>query len=237
MSLPTPDQTQRHLLAEALQLSRYLLNSGSDGDPKVIQKRQKRLRQIQDALKAFAHPIQRDRLPVQQIPLEIRQVFVKSALLVTRYAQIGGTQWQGTISSPTLSQYQPDPIPDRLLTAQAIEQLCRVYALPESCKVEFRTLLQSDRSPHCSTTTNHRSSVGRGVREGRGQRAGGRRQREYRRTRRWGDTGTRRLQFKIQNSKFKIQGFGTVPPSFWQYPHSRSGDRSGFHRHADLFLH
>ncbi|MGA7933821.1 MAG: hypothetical protein WCA35_09765 [Kovacikia sp.] len=143
MSFPTPDQNQRALLAEALQLSRSLLNSSSNLGEKSIQQRQNRLRQIRDALKVFAHPIQRDLLSVDQMPLAVRQAFVKAALLVTRYAQVGGNQWQGTIASPTLGNYQPDPIPSHWLSEQAINPLCRGFALPEGSEIDLEERLQA----------------------------------------------------------------------------------------------
>ena len=143
MSFPAPDQTQRTLLAEALQLSRYLLNSASGIDQALIQRRQDRLRQIREDLKAFAHPIQHNPLPINEIPLQVRQAFVKAALLVTRYAQVGGNEWRGTVASPTLSQYHTDSIPAHLLSNRAIEHQCQTFALPAESEADLETMLHT----------------------------------------------------------------------------------------------
>ncbi len=138
MDAPSPDQTQRQLLAEALQLSRYLLNPAGEVDVDRFEARQARLRQIREALKAFAHPICRDSLPIESIPLAVRVAFVKAALLVTRYQYLGGNHWQGTLESPTLSRYQPDSIPAPLLSEQAAKRLCQLFALPSAMEVELQ---------------------------------------------------------------------------------------------------
>lgn len=143
MYSPPPSQAQRQLLAEALQLSRYLLNLPADADGNLVQQRQQRLRQIQESLKAHAHPIQRQPLAVESIPLEVRLAFVQAALRVTRYQHLGGNTWRGTLVSPTLSQYKPDPIPASLRSEQAVEQLCQGFALPPGTEAELRTMLQT----------------------------------------------------------------------------------------------
>lgn len=142
MYSPLPNQTQRQLLAEALQLSRYLLNLPADADTDLVQLRQQRLRQIQERLKEFAHPIQRKPLAVEAIPLEVRLAFVRAALLVTRYQHLGGNTWKGTLASPTLSQYQSDPIPASLRSEQAVERLCQVFALPAEAETNLRDALE-----------------------------------------------------------------------------------------------
>jgi hypothetical protein len=40
-------------------------------------------------LKDFAHPIDRDRLTPNEIPLQVRDGFVKAVLLLTRYQKLG----------------------------------------------------------------------------------------------------------------------------------------------------
>ncbi|MBW4519299.1 MAG: hypothetical protein KME16_06305 [Scytolyngbya sp. HA4215-MV1] len=123
------DSPQRQLLAEALQLSRYLVAAGTTADPDIDKQRQSRLRQIREELKAFAHPVCRSPLAVEIIPLGVRQTFVQSVLLLTRYHQLGGTTWQGELDSPTLRQYAPDPIPAHWMSDDACDLLCQVFAL------------------------------------------------------------------------------------------------------------
>lgn len=139
MSVPAPNPARRELLAEALQLSRFLV--GNDSQSPLVQRRQERLREIQATLQTYAHPVCRDRIPPAQIPLKVRQAFVESVLLVTRYHRVGGMQWRGTFQSPTLSQYQPDPIPPSWDTETAIATLCNQYQLPTDKQVGLHTLL------------------------------------------------------------------------------------------------
>lgn len=140
------DDTQRQLLAEALQLSRYLVNVSPDVDPDQLQQRQERLRQIRVALEAFAHPICRDRLPVESIPLSVRYAFAKATLLLTRYHQLGGMNWQGSLPSPTLSQYRPDPIPSPWSASDVLTKLGQIFALSVADQAELsETLAEVDR--------------------------------------------------------------------------------------------
>ncbi|MDX2213498.1 MAG: hypothetical protein SFY66_09435 [Oculatellaceae cyanobacterium bins.114] len=150
MPAPTFDQQRQRLLAEALQLSRYLLNRPEAVDPDWVERRQERLRQLQKALKAFAHPIQRKPLAPTEMPLDVRHAFVKAVLLVTRYQAVGGCTWRGTLPSPTLSQYCPDPIPASWVASEtlqslspngAIATLCRFFDLPDDVPTELTTLL------------------------------------------------------------------------------------------------
>jgi hypothetical protein len=127
-------ELRKRLLAEAWQITRSL---NGLKDEALLENRRSRLRELNQELKAFAHPIQRHRLQPQSIPLTIRQSFVKAAVLLTRYNQVGGSQWQGTLRSPTLSQYQPDPLPAVLESADAISLLCQRFELPD-----FQTELQ-----------------------------------------------------------------------------------------------
>lgn len=139
MAIPAIDFTQRQLLAEALQLSRWLTQGKLAADQ--VQTYQARLCQIREALKSFVHPLQRDRLSAQAIPLEIRQTFVRAVLLVTRYRQVGADRWQGSLASPTLEQYQTDPIPAQLLRSEAIARLSQIFALPPEAETELAAAL------------------------------------------------------------------------------------------------
>ncbi len=136
MVIPTPDHRQRTLLAEALQLARYVQNT--DAEPALRDHWQHRLRDIRDALRAYAHPIQSPLHPlamdtaIDAVPLLVRRAFVEAALLVTRYHQVGGLAWQGSLPSLTLSRYSPDPVPDRWLNKPVIAQLCQAFALPDA---------------------------------------------------------------------------------------------------------
>jgi hypothetical protein len=128
------------LLAEAWRLA-LSLNGSEDKD--LLEIRRSRLRELRQELKAFAHPIRRDRLSPQSIPLTVRQSFVKAAILLTRYHQVGGSQWRGTLQSPTLSQYCPDPIPSFLRSPDVIPTLCNQFELPVEFEAELQQILQS----------------------------------------------------------------------------------------------
>ncbi|MEO1127082.1 MAG: hypothetical protein AAFX95_23840 [Cyanobacteria bacterium J06639_16] len=142
MSIPTPTQQQCNLLAEALDLARCLVfGNRSHTEASVIERRRDRLRQIQVALESFTHPICRDRLPLEQIPLTVRQAFVRAVLLVTRYHQAGGVGWQGTLASPTLSNYHPDPIPEGWKEPGAIAQWNQQFQLGAEFEVSLTQLL------------------------------------------------------------------------------------------------
>ena len=144
MSIPTPTQAQCDLLAEALDLARCLVfGKRSHTDASVIERRRDRLRQIQAALASFTHEICRDRLPTEQIPLTVRQAFVRAVLLVTRYHQAGGIGWQGTLTSPTLSRYHPDPIPERWKAPDAIAHLSQQFQLNTTFQSDLEQLLSS----------------------------------------------------------------------------------------------
>jgi hypothetical protein len=134
------ENLRNELLAEAWQLTRSL-NGLEDED--LLRIRRSRLRELQQELKAFAHPIQRDRLSPQSIPLNVRQSFVRAAILLTRYHQVGGSQWRGTLRSPTLSQYRPDAIPAFLRSADAIPMLCTAFELSTEFQAELKAMLQS----------------------------------------------------------------------------------------------
>jgi hypothetical protein len=128
------------LLAEAWRLIRAV---NGLKDEELLKIHRSRLQELQQELKAFAHPIRRDRLSPQSIPLTIRQSFVKAAILLTRYHQVGGSQWRGTLRSPTLSQYRPDPIPPFLRSSDVIPMLCKKFELPVEFEAELQQVLQS----------------------------------------------------------------------------------------------
>jgi hypothetical protein len=103
---------QRSLVAEALHLSRFLISGDTAAaDSALVQRRRDRIRQIQQQLQAWGHPVQRSPQPIADIPLAVRQAFVRSVLLVRHAATVGGMGWRGTLASPTLAKFRPDPIP------------------------------------------------------------------------------------------------------------------------------
>ncbi len=129
MSIPHPHPAVRQALAEALTLSRSLINASSELEPLLRQRRQDRLRHLQHQLKQVAHPIQQDPLPLDSIPSAVRQAFVRATLMVSRYHQLAGSQWQGTLQSPTLTQFRPDPIPEAWQDPSSLSTLCRQFGL------------------------------------------------------------------------------------------------------------
>ena len=122
--------TQRSQIAEALTLSRFLTSHAADADPILVQRRRERIRTIQQALQGCAHPICRDRLIPSEMPLPVRRAFVQAALLVSRYFAVGGVGWRGTLASPTLAKYCPDPIPAPWHTPAAMAMMGDHFALP-----------------------------------------------------------------------------------------------------------
>ena len=141
MTIPPPDPSRRKLLAEALELSRYLGKPGASAKPERIKMRQNRLRQIREALRDFAHPICHEAIPIPSIPLGVRRAFVQSVLLVTRYRQVGSGSWQSTLPSPTLSRYRPDPIAPDLLSAEMLTKLCQFFELSAAFERELTETL------------------------------------------------------------------------------------------------
>jgi hypothetical protein len=142
MPAPAPDDARCQLLAEALVLSRCLLNHRTD-DISKTQHQKQRLCQLQDELKRYAHPIQTQPLAIATIPPSVRESFVKATLLMTRYRAIGGEQWWGNLPSPTLSQYQPDPVPAELLAPGAIAQLCNHFELTDEFAAHLKATLDA----------------------------------------------------------------------------------------------
>ncbi|MEO0986293.1 MAG: hypothetical protein AAFY20_12170 [Cyanobacteria bacterium J06639_14] len=130
MTKPCLNATQRSHIAEALTLSRFLISEAKGADPALIQRRRERIRTIQRSLQSCAHPICKDALSLSAIPLSVRQAFVQSALLVCRYFAVGGVGWRGTLASPTLSKYRPDPIPASWNSPAGVQAMGDRFALP-----------------------------------------------------------------------------------------------------------
>lgn len=122
---------QRSQIAEALTLSRFLISQTDDTDPVLIARRRDRIREIQQSLQACAHPIHRAARPSSDIPLPVRQAFVEAALLISRYFAVGGSGWRGTLASPTLSQYRPDPVPTSWSTPAGLTAMGASFGLPD----------------------------------------------------------------------------------------------------------
>ena len=122
---------QRSQIAEALTLSRFLTSHSDEADTELFQRRRDRVRAIQQDLQECIHPIYRKPLNPEQVPLEVRRAFVQAALLVSRYFAVGGVGWRGTLPSPTLSQYHPDPVPPHWKTPEGIAEIGRLFKLPE----------------------------------------------------------------------------------------------------------
>ncbi|MGD1859673.1 MAG: hypothetical protein ACFB0E_06855 [Leptolyngbyaceae cyanobacterium] len=121
---------QRSQIAEALTLSRFLVAQSDGADPVLIQRRRDRIREIQQALQACAHPITQTPCLVDNIPLPVRQAFVTAASLVSRYFAVGGVGWQGTLDSLTLRHYQVDAVPMHWGTPAGLSALGDRFQLP-----------------------------------------------------------------------------------------------------------
>lgn len=141
MSSSLSDPTLHTLLSEALQLTR-LSTQGTGEDPELQQRRQERFRQLQTDLSQFSHPIQQDPLPVEAIPLPVRRTFVRAVLMMDRKGQLGGLNWQGSVISPTLSRYHPDPL---LLRSEEdpLEILISGFQLPAAEILNLQQQLQA----------------------------------------------------------------------------------------------
>ncbi len=143
MPAPDPNEARRELLAEALQLSRQILNKDDNLDSALTQRRRERLQVLQEKLQSFAHPVQIAAIAPDSIPLTVRQAFVRASILVTRYQKLGGQHWSGTLDSPTLSRYQSDPIPATWMSQEAIAQLSQAFELTDTHQTDLAKLLQS----------------------------------------------------------------------------------------------
>ncbi|MDB9526896.1 hypothetical protein PN498_12930 [Oscillatoria sp. CS-180] len=136
---------QRSRMAEALTLSRFLIAESSTADESLVQRRRDRLRTLQQELQACTHPIRRDLCAPESIPLGVRQAFVQSTLLVSRYFAVGGVGWRGTFESPTLAGYRPDPTPPVWETTTGIAVMGDRFALPKEVMEDIaHTLKQVD---------------------------------------------------------------------------------------------
>lgn len=144
----TPDQ--RSQVAEALHLARFLIGGDTaSADPALVQRRRDRIRQLQQHLQTCGHPVQRDPLPLAAIPPRVRQAFVRSVLLVRHYVAVGGTGWRGSLPSPTLAKFRPDPIPPHWYAADQTDRLCQAFGLDPVWTAELqRDLAQVDADIH-----------------------------------------------------------------------------------------
>lgn len=135
-----PDQLhQNHcvLLAEVLQLSRFL---SSDRHEDILKQRhQQRLLSLQDALKEIAHPISRNLLPLENIPLKVRRAFVQAAVLLDYYRSLGAATWSGTFSLPSLEHYVCDDLSVKTSSEKEIVRLCEIFQVSD----EFKTYIHS----------------------------------------------------------------------------------------------
>ncbi|MEO0852671.1 MAG: hypothetical protein AAFY15_04110, partial [Cyanobacteria bacterium J06648_11] len=132
------------LIAEAFRLSTCLLSVSRDrSNTSHIDRQRSRLKEIQKQLQQhYLHPIQRDRLAPESIPLSVRQAFVRAALLVTRYRHVSGEGWQSTLPSFTLSQYTADPVPQELAAPGAIASLCQFFRLSDRDRRQYERLVR-----------------------------------------------------------------------------------------------
>ena len=117
-------------MSEALTLSRFLIGHAEGADLALVQRRQGRIRAIQQELQSCAHPICREVIAPAEMPLAVRQAFVQASLLVSRYFAVGGVGWRGTLASPTLAKYRPDPIPATWNMPTILAAMVDHFALP-----------------------------------------------------------------------------------------------------------
>ncbi|MEO0433369.1 MAG: hypothetical protein AAF151_16900 [Cyanobacteria bacterium J06656_5] len=118
------------VLAEVLDIARCLRQRAPQANEAFYQRQQQRLKDLQAKLATYRlQDITDDLKPVDTIPLPVRQTFARAALLVRRYHQLAGHQWQGTLESPTLSKQVPDQIPSVLESEDAIASLCTQFQL------------------------------------------------------------------------------------------------------------
>ncbi|HIK18059.1 MAG TPA: hypothetical protein IGS53_22610 [Leptolyngbyaceae cyanobacterium M33_DOE_097] len=133
--------TEQQLMAEALQLARYMTQADASTKPERLQKRQQRLRDIRQALQAVTHPICRESLAIAQIPIAVRQAFVQSVVLLSRYQMLGGDRWSGTLASPTLSQYEARQALMKWQTLEQITALCQAFELDAQVPTQLHSEL------------------------------------------------------------------------------------------------
>ncbi|MDV3347673.1 hypothetical protein QGP82_03120 [Leptothoe sp. LEGE 181152] len=139
-------ETHQALLTEALEIARCLRKSGDFSNDTFHQRQQQRLKSLHNELAILRrHTVQHQVQAIETIPTAVRQSFVRAALLSKRYCQLAGHQWQGTLSSPTLSKQTPDKIPPALESEAATLGLCQHFQLSEQEQQELKdTLKQID---------------------------------------------------------------------------------------------
>jgi hypothetical protein len=137
---------QRSQVAEALHLARFLIGGDkATADPTLVARRRDRIRHLQQSLQACGHPVRHDPLSIEEIPLSVRQAFVRSVLLVRHYFAVGGTGWRGSLDSPTLAKFRPDPIPPQWYADDQGARLCQTFQLPAEWAAQLqRELAQVD---------------------------------------------------------------------------------------------
>ncbi|MEM7794301.1 MAG: hypothetical protein AAF579_07585, partial [Cyanobacteria bacterium P01_C01_bin.118] len=146
MTLEPLISTNQAILTEALDIARCLRRRGdcSEKNTAFYQRQQTRLKTIQAELAQWQrHEIRQQIPPVEEIPIDVRQAFVRAALLTRHYHQLAGHQWQGTIASPTLSKQLPDDIPAILTTEEAVIPLCEYFKLSHQDQSEVTRALQT----------------------------------------------------------------------------------------------
>lgn len=164
-SLPeSPPEELPEILAEVLDIARCLRRRGQtpEDNEAFYQRQQQRLKGLQAKLATHRrHPLTDALKPANTIPKPVRQAFVRAALLVRRYHQLAGHQWQGTLASPTLSKQVPDQIPAVLESADAIASLCTHFQLAAKDSLETMVQQVDQRIAHqVSTIQSVLSSVG-----------------------------------------------------------------------------
>lgn len=141
MSIPKANPHRQRLLAEALQLARQKDSSIAS----------QRLAEIQAELQRFTHTIHHEPIPTHEIPVAVREAFVEAAVReafveatvsLIPYQEIGGTHWQGTLSSLTLEHYRPDPLPTALQDPTINFQLCQLFQLSDNFAFHLQTRQQ-----------------------------------------------------------------------------------------------
>lgn len=145
MPLKPPGETHQTLLAETLDITRCLQRRGdsSQKNEAFYQRQQLRLKALQAELGRWRrHAITDQPKPVETIPMPVRRAFVQAALSVSRYRQLAGHQWRGTLPSPTLSKQVPDGIPAGLESESAISALCHHFQLPSQEHTRLTATLQ-----------------------------------------------------------------------------------------------
>jgi hypothetical protein len=137
-SNPKLTSVEQGLIAEAFQTARKLHQTPQDSSK--YQRLQARLYELQAQLTTCTHPICRESLAVEQIPLKVRQSLVEAVVLLPYYFQLGGATWQGTLTSFTLNNYLTANIS---VVQPKLEQLSYHFQLPEANKTQITQLLET----------------------------------------------------------------------------------------------